>query len=143
MENKNHTTTKWENKNFLKQKNNKQIPTRDWPSKIFNLSKKTLPRYQINILLRGWKFISTPKRDIIQLKLDIHNYTQKLRWTEFFHNAPENNDLQNLFKTKSNFTPSRNRGRGLDHQTDILNNLYLEGINICSRCNRNSLTIGL
>ena len=143
MENKNHTRKKWENKNFLKQKNNKQIEEEKelksqqeiGQPKIFNLSKKTLPRYQSNILLRGWKFISTPKRDIIQLKLDIHNYTQKLRWTEFFHNAPENNDLQNLFKTKSNFTPSRNRDRGLDHQTDILNNLYLEGINICSRYN--------
>ena len=62
--------------------------------------------YQINILLRGLKFTATPKRNIIQLKSDIHNYTRKLRLTEFFHNAPENNNLQNLFKTKSHFTPS-------------------------------------
>ena len=65
---------------------------------MFNLSKKTLSRYQVNILLRGLKFTPTPKRNIIQLKSDIHNYTQKLRLTEFFHNARENNNLQNFLK---------------------------------------------
>ena len=55
--------------------------------------------------------------------------------TEFFHNAPKNNNLQNLFETKSNFTPSRNRDRDLDHQNDILNNLDLEGMDICSKNN--------
>ena len=55
---------------------------------------------------------------------------------EFFHNAPENNNLQNLFKTKSHFiTPSRNRDRDLDHQIDILNNLDLEGMDISSKNN--------
>ena len=73
-----------------------------------------MSRYQVNILLRGSKFTPTPKRNIIQLKSDIHNYTRKLRLTDFFHNAPENNNLQNLFKTKSHFTPSRNRDRDLD-----------------------------
>ena len=47
--------------------------------------------------------------------------------TEFFHNAPENNNLQNLFKTKSNFKPSRNRDTNLDHQ--------IEGMEICSKNN--------
>ena len=46
-----------------------------------------LSKYQINILLRGVQFTSTPKRNIIQLKSDIHNYTQELHLTEFFHNA--------------------------------------------------------
>ena len=54
---------------------------------------------------------------------------------EFFHNAPENNNLQNLFKTKSNFTSSRNRDRGLDHQIDTLNNIDLEGMDIFSKNN--------
>ena len=137
MENQNHSKMKQQEKNLLKQKNNyKQIEEeKDVKSqqeivqpKIFDLSKKTLPRYQVNILLRGLKFTPTPKRNIIQLKSDIHNYTRKLRLTEFFHNAPENNNLQNLFKTKSHFTPSRNRDRDLDHQIDILNNLDLEGM---------------
>ena len=106
---------------------------------MFNLSKKTLSRYQVNILLRGLKFTPTPKRNIIQLKSDIHNYTRKLRLTEFFHNARENNNLQNLFKTKSHFTASRNRDRDLDHQIGILDhqigNLDLEGMDISSNNN--------
>ena len=92
-----------------------------------------MSKYQINILLCGLKF--TPKNNIIQLKSDIHNYTRKLRLTELFHNAPENNSLPNLPKTKSNFTPSRNRDRGLDRQIDILNNLDLEGMDIRSKNN--------
>ena len=81
------------------------------------------------------KFTPTPKRNIIQLKSDIHNYIRKLGLTEFFHNAPENNNLQNIFKTKSHFTPSRNRDRDLDHQIDILNNLDLEIMDISSKNN--------
>ena len=73
-----------------------------------------MSRYQVNILLRGLKFTPTPKRIIIQLKSDIHNYTRKLHLAEFFDNAHENNNLQNLFKTKSYLTPSRNRGKDLD-----------------------------
>ena len=97
--------------------------------------KKTLSRYQVNILLGGLKFTPTPKCNIIQLKSDIHNYTQKLRLAEFFHSAPENNNLQNLFKTKSHFTSSRNRDRDLDHQINILSNLDFEGMDISSKNN--------
>ena len=39
--------------------------------KIFNLPKKTLSRYQINILLHRLKFTPTPKHNIIQSKSDI------------------------------------------------------------------------
>ena len=131
MENKNHSKKKQEN--LLKQKNNnKQIAEEIVQPKIFNLSKKTLSKYQANILLRCLKFT---KRNIIQLKSDIHNYTRKLRLTEFFLNAPENNNLQNLFKTKSYFTPSKNRDKDLHLQIDIRNNLDLEEMDICSKNN--------
>ena len=59
--------------------------------KIFNLRKKTLSRYQVIILLRCLKFTPTPKRNVNQLKSDVHYYTRKLRSTEFYENAPENN----------------------------------------------------
>ena len=36
---------------------------------------------------------------------------------------------------KSNFAPSRNSVRDLDHQIDILNNADLEGMDICSKNN--------
>ena len=42
--------------------------------------------------------------------------------TEFSHDTPENNFSQDVFETKSNFTPSRNRDR------DILTNLNLDGM---------------
>ena len=78
---------------------------------------------------------TTPKRSIIQLKSDIHNYTRNLPFTEFLHNASENNNLKNLFRAKSNFAPSRNRDRDLDHKIGIQNNLDLEGLDICSKNN--------
>lgn len=81
----------------------------------------TLFRYQINILLRGLKFTPASKLNIIQLKSDIHNYTRNLRLR----------NLQDVLKTKSNFLSSGNRDRGLDHQIGILNNLDLEGMDIC------------
>lgn len=61
MENKNHSKMKQEEKKLLKQKNNKQFEEEKKVKsqqeivqpKRFNLSKKTLFRYQINISLRG------------------------------------------------------------------------------------------
>ena len=85
MENKNYDKIKQQEKNLLKQKNNykqteeeKEVKSQQEivQPKIFNLSKKTLSRYQVNILLRGFRFTPTPKRNIMQLKSDIHNYTQ-------------------------------------------------------------------
>ena len=49
--------------------------------KIFNLSSKTLSRYQTDILLHGLKFTPTAKRDYIELS--IQNYTRRLRLADF------------------------------------------------------------
>ena len=89
MENKNHSKMKQEEKKLLRQKNNKQFEEEKEVKsqqeiirpKRFNLSKKTLFKYQINISLRG--LITTPKHNTILLKSDIHKYTQKLRLTIF------------------------------------------------------------
>ena len=43
--------------------------------------------------------------------------------------------MQNGYKTKSYFTPLKNRVSELDHQIDILNNLDLEGMETCSENN--------
>ena len=58
-----------------KEKNNR---TEIVKPKIFNLSSKTFSRYQTNILLRGLKFTTTPKRNNIELKSNIQNYTCRL-----------------------------------------------------------------
>ena len=94
--------------------------------KIFNLSSKTLSRYQTNILLRGLKLTPTPKRNNIELKSNIENYTRRLKLAEFFQSKKRNHSEENLFQEPSTFTPPRNRNRDLDHQIDVLSNLYLE-----------------
>ena len=81
--------------------------------------------YQTTFLLRGLKFIPTPKRKNIELKSNIQNYTLRLRLTEFFQNK-DANDSGNLFQNQSIFTPHRNRDRDLDHQIDVLNHLNLQ-----------------
>ena len=103
--------------------------------KIFNLSSKTLSKYQTNILLRGLKFTSTPKRNNIELKSNIQNYTRRLRLAEFFQNKEANDSKENLFQKQSTFTSPRNRDRDLDHQIDVLNNLNLEKMETKSKSN--------
>ena len=80
-------------------------------SEIFNLSSKTLSRYQTNILLRGLKFTPTPKRNNIELKFNISNYTRRLRLVEFFQNKEVNKTKENSLQKKSTFTSPRNRQR--------------------------------
>ena len=105
--------------------NEKSTGTETVKPKIFNLLSKTLSRYQTNILLHDLKFTPTPKRNNIELKANIQNYTRRLRLAEFFENK-EANDSENLFQKQSTFTPTRNRDRHLDHQINVLNNLNLE-----------------
>ena len=64
--------------------NEKRTGTEIVKPKTFNLSNKTLSRYQTTILLRGLKFIPTPKRNNIELKFSIQSYTRRLRFAEFF-----------------------------------------------------------
>ena len=54
--------------------------------KMFNLSIKTLSRYQTYILLQGLQFTQTHERFNIELKYNIQNYTRRLRLAEFFQN---------------------------------------------------------
>ena len=77
--------------------NEKSTGTETVKPKIFNLLSKTLSRYQTNILLHDLKFTPTPKRNNIELKANIQNYTRRLRLAEFFENK-EANDSENLFQ---------------------------------------------
>ena len=94
--------------------------------KTFNSSSKRLSRYQINILLRGLKFTAIPKRNIIELKSNLKNCTQRLQLAEFFQNREASSSEENLFQKPSAITSLRNRERDLDHQVDVLKNLNLE-----------------
>ena len=90
--------------------------------KTFNSSSKKLSRYQIDILLRGLKFTPIPKRNIIELKSNLKNCTQRLQLAEFFQNREASSSEENLFQKPSAITSLRNRERDLDHQiVDDLN----------------------
>ena len=58
-------------------------------------------------------------------KKDIHNFTCKLRLTEFFANENHitfDEETQPLVKKKGTFHPQRNRSKTLDIVVDYLNN---------------------
>ena len=46
--------------------------------KCFNLSSKTLSKYQTNVLLRGLKSTPTSKRSNTEIKSNIQNYMRRL-----------------------------------------------------------------
>ena len=71
----------------------------------------------------------------MNLNLTLQNYTRRLQLAEFFQNKEANDSEENLFQKRSTFTPPRNRDRDLDHQTDVLNNLNLEEMEIKSKSN--------
>ena len=61
------TTTK----EMSNQHHEKNATTQIVKPKIFNLSSKTLYRYQTNFLLRDLKFLPITKRDNVELKFNI------------------------------------------------------------------------
>ena len=76
-----------------------------------------------NILIKGLKYKSTAKRNIIDLKRDVVEFTRKLRLTEMF--SSEEKEIKNevdisLAKAKSSFHPPRNRNAFLDKTIDFL-----------------------
>ena len=54
--------------------------------KVINLSSTCLADTQVRVLSKGLKFTPTPRRNTIEMEKDIHNFTRKLRLTEYFAN---------------------------------------------------------
>ena len=94
--------------------------------KIFILQSKTLSRYHTNILLHGLKFTPTSKRNNIEFKSNIENYTRRLQLAEFFQAKKIKDPEKIFFPKQSTFTPPLNVYRDLNHQIDVLNNINLE-----------------
>ena len=91
--------------------------------KVLNLFRYSLSKNQESILINGLKYTPTPKRNIIELKRDVVEFTRKLRQIEMF--SPEEKEIENevdisLVKAKSSFHPPRNRNACLDKTIDIL-----------------------
>ena len=70
--------------------------------------------------MRGLKRTPTPKRNNIELKSNLQNYTRRLRLAENFGKEKQKDSEENLFQKQSAFTPSPNRYRDLNHQIEIL-----------------------
>ena len=93
--------------------------------KFINLSSTCLTDTQVRILSKGLNLTPTPRRNSIEMEKDIHNFTRKLRLTEYF--ASENDiafdeQIELLAKNKGTFQPPRNRNKTLDIVVDYLNN---------------------
>ena len=57
---------------------------------------------------KGLKFTPTPRRNTIEMEKDIHNFTRKLRLTEYFANENDitfDEQTEPLVKIKVPFTP--------------------------------------
>ena len=73
--------------------------------------------------MKGLKYTPTPKRNIIELKRDVVEFTRKLRLTEMFSSEQGENENEvdiSLVKAKSTFHPPRNRNACLDKTIDFL-----------------------
>ena len=63
------------------------------------------------------------------MEKNIHNFTRKLRLTEYFANENDitfNEETQTLVKNKGAFQPPRNRNKTLDIVVDHLNNQHFD-----------------
>ena len=63
---------------------------------------------QIRVLSKGLKFTSTPRRNTVEMEKDIHNFTRKLRLTEYLANENDitfDEETQPLVKNKVTFYP--------------------------------------
>ena len=73
-----------------------------------NLSSTCLTDTQVRVLSKGLKFPPIPRRNTIGMEKDIHNFTRKLRLTEYFANENDitfDKETQPLAKNKGTFHP--------------------------------------
>ena len=96
---------------------------------------------QVGILLRGLNFTSTPLKNNIKRKGDIHNFTCKLWLIEYFDNSnnrqkSQKDDTHESFvKETGKFYQPRNRYKDLNRQIDFLNKLDLADTNKTCKTN--------
>ena len=79
--------------------------------KVTNLSSTCLTDTQVRVLSKGLKFTPTPRRNTIEMEKDIHNFTCKLRLTEYFANE---NDI-----TFDEQTVKNSKNKGTFHPLEI------------------------
>lgn len=76
---------------------------------------------QTQVLAKGLKFTPTPNFDEREARVDINNFTRKLRLKEFFHDKHYDDD--SIVKNKGTFTPEKGRDQHLDIYVEYLNKI--------------------
>ena len=100
-------------------------------SQSHNSSSTCLTDTQVRVLSKDLRFTSTPRRNTIEMEKDIHNFTRKLRLTEYFANENDitfGEETQPLVKNKGTFYPPRNRNKTLDIVPEYLKIQNLDGM---------------
>ena len=158
---KNQENRKTINKNKLKQKQNKEENLQNKQQdqqitevkknqtmakpKIFNLSNKLLSQQHVNVLCRGLKFTPTPLPNKIELKSYAPQFSRKLRLLEFFYKEDESKEEESsddsIIKTKSAFSPPRNRDKILEQSIDSINSLNFPNLQKAPKSNLSKLKL--
>lgn len=87
--------------------------------RIFNLSNKTLSKFEKNVLLKGLKFTPTPEKpNENELQTDLNEFFRKLKLREFFYEKDMDND-DSIVKNKSFFEPPKGRNQHLDSYIEL------------------------
>ena len=93
--------------------------------KIINLSDRQLSKEEENVLGKG-QFTSTPtKRNILQIREDISEFTRKIRLAEYFHGKDDPDD--SLVKNKTKFISPLGRNISLNNFVKDVENIPLAG----------------
>jgi hypothetical protein len=102
--------------------------------KVFNLSDRILNKTEINLLSKGLKYTPTPSMNNQQLRIDLKEYTRRLKLREFFNEDSETDEVpsqtneqepEDLVRNKSRFIPKRGKNRTLDVVCDTIENIQL------------------
>lgn len=80
---------------------------------VYLKKKKTSTKSEINLLLKGFKFIISPNSNVIELKAaDKEYFSCCLRFMEFF--SIKNINGESIVRNKSYFTPYKGNNKNLD-----------------------------
>ena len=94
---------------------------------------------RINLLYRGFSFTPTPAPNEVELKIDLNEFSRKLRLREFFLDTTQESKL---VQNKSSFEPPNQRNQELDEIIDEIKNIKIEKRNPkdnLSKAERNAL----
>ena len=92
-----------------------QTATKTTTLKALDLTNLPYNKERINLLCRGFSFTLTPGPNEVELKIDLKEFSRKLRLHEFFLDTTQE---PKLVQNKSSFEPSNQRNQELNEIID-------------------------